>query len=235
MKRIFFVLITMLFLAGCSPNPEKLQVLVEQTLTAIPTGTAYPTYTPYPTYTVVPTTTRTPKPTQTPTQPPNFDPTGLAVAKNNVAVFESRGVKIEIVRIVIADKSWGDVASYSYIPDWKNANSYIMLEFKASNNSEDKASLMLMQASMIAASGKQVSGSDYIYDLDYFGDDPDSDLMPGVSMQGGYWLPLETPFNEIQTVYMDFVGAFINSNGIFRNMELKLDISDWTFEPRIGD
>jgi len=198
---------------------------IEQTLVSIPTQT------PYPTYTVIPTATKTPRPTLTPTQTPDIDPTGIAVAKNNVAVFESKGVTIEIVRVVIADKSWGNIPSYSHIEDWKKANSYIMVEFKATNNSEDKASLMLMQSSMIAASGYQVSGSDYYWDIDYFGDDPDGDLMPGVSMQGGYWLPLKTPFNEIQTIYMDFVGAFINSNGIFRNMTLKLDIADWTFEP----
>jgi hypothetical protein len=63
MKRIFVALLTVLVFAACSPKPEQLQVLVEQTVAAIPTQTAYPTYTPNPTYTREPT--YTPEPTYT--------------------------------------------------------------------------------------------------------------------------------------------------------------------------
>ncbi len=238
---IVFIIGTMLLTACSAPQSEQLQLLIEQTITSMPTQIPYPTYTPnptytpYPTYTLVPTASKTPQPTQTPTQLPNEDPTGIAVAKNHVQTWEAKGVTVELLRVLICDKSFSDVSTFSNIPAWKNAKSYIMFEFKASNNSEKRANLMLFQGSMVATGGKQVEGSDFLWDLDYFGDDPSGDLMPGVSMQGGFWLPLDISFDEIQVVYLDFVGAFVDSTGIFRNMELQLDISDWTFEPRLED
>ncbi len=96
MKRTLVLVIATLFIVGCSPNPEKLQVLVEQTLTAIPTGTAYPTYTPNPTYTNVPTqtpkiiivtATRTLTPTMTRT--PTSSPTPLMSPTNTLLPWQS--------------------------------------------------------------------------------------------------------------------------------------------------
>lgn len=84
---IVFIIGTMLLTACSAPQSELLQLLIEQTITSMPTQIPYPTYTPnptytpYPTYTLVPTASKTPQPTQTPTQLPNEDPTGIAVAK----------------------------------------------------------------------------------------------------------------------------------------------------------
>lgn len=46
---LFALTITVMVLTGCTPKPEQLQLLLEQTLAAMPTQTAYPTYTPIPT------------------------------------------------------------------------------------------------------------------------------------------------------------------------------------------
>lgn len=96
MRRIIILSITILLLVGCSPSPEKLQSLVEQTLAAIPTSTAYPTYTPNPTFTNVPTqtpkviivtATRTLTPTMTRT--PTSSPTPLMSPTSTLLPWQS--------------------------------------------------------------------------------------------------------------------------------------------------
>ncbi|NLE83881.1 MAG: hypothetical protein GX603_05140 [Chloroflexi bacterium] len=67
MKKWIVILISLIILFGCSPKPEQLQPLVDQTLTALPTRTTYPTNTPYSTYTPMPTYTLMPTYTPLPT------------------------------------------------------------------------------------------------------------------------------------------------------------------------
>lgn len=63
MKKLYVLLIVVVFLASCAPKPEQIAPYVDQTLAAWPTQTAYPTltpentYTPYPTYTPAKTST----------------------------------------------------------------------------------------------------------------------------------------------------------------------------------
>jgi len=84
-RSLLLFLFVFLFTA-CTPKPEDLIPLVEQTLKAVPTQTAYPTYTAMPTYTPVNTQTpdiriteriviasKTPTPTNTET--PLYTPT----------------------------------------------------------------------------------------------------------------------------------------------------------------
>jgi len=77
MKRKFLILIiiSQFLLSGCGPNASELQIMLAETITAMPSFTPYPTYTAYPTQTphiiiVTPTNTPTPIPTLTPTNPP---------------------------------------------------------------------------------------------------------------------------------------------------------------------
>ena len=64
MKKWIIVFVSLYILFGCTPKPDQLQPLIEQTLTAIPTATMSPTNTPFPTFTLLPT--YTPARTQTP-------------------------------------------------------------------------------------------------------------------------------------------------------------------------
>ena len=70
MKKIICVLFVFALITGCSPKPEQLQPLVNQTLTALPTRTSYPTNTPFSTYTPMPTYTALPTYTKAPTLTP---------------------------------------------------------------------------------------------------------------------------------------------------------------------
>lgn len=142
---------------------------------------------------------------------------------------------VELLRVVICDKSFSDIRNFYDFPEWKNAKSYLMVEFKATNNSEKTADLMLFQNSSVATAGKQIDSGRFFWEIRPFGDNPDGDYLPGVTMQGGYYIPLDVPFDEIQKVYFDFAGVFVNGSGIINNMQLNIDISDWTFEPRPED
>lgn len=229
MRRILILLVAMILLAACStptPDPAVIDDLVAQTVEALPTQTPYPTYTPYP------TVTKTPAPTKTPMPTPIPDTTGKAVAMNHIKEWTADGVTMELIRVLICDSSWSDVNSYSNLPAWRNANSYIMIEFKVKNNSNKKVSLMLIQHSLAAVNGEQVEANDYLWDFGYFNNKLDADLLPGIEIQDFYWLPLDTKFEDISTVYMDFVGAFVDGRGIINDMSIKLDISNWGFEER---
>lgn len=229
MKKTIVILTLVFLLSACStptPDPAVINDLVAQTVEALPTQTPYPTYTPYPTATKVPAPTKTPIPTPVP------DPAGKAVAMNHVKEWTAKGVTMELIRVFVCDSSWSDVKTFFDLPAWRNANSYIMIEFKVKNNSEKKASLMLIQSSIVAVNGEQVEANDYLWDLGYYYNKLEGDLMPGVEIQDFYYLPLETKFEDISTVYLDFVGAFIDNTGIINDMSVKLDISDWGFDER---
>lgn len=239
MLKVRFILLLLTFLltscTALAPDLDMINEIVESTLTSIPSQTPYPTYTYYPTFTAVPSATKTVKPTQTPTKTPITETTGLVVAKNYLKTFEAQGITIEVVRVLLADSSWSDLATYHNIPDWKNANTYIMVEFLVTNNSDRKVGILLYQQSHIAVNGEQVNGNDYFWDLGYYGDNPDGDVMPGVIYHTGYYLPLKTKFDEISTVYLDFSGAYFDGTGFLNDLSLTLDISDWAFEPRPED
>jgi len=135
MKRVILIAILIVALSACAPKPEKLQPLVEQTLTAIPTNTAYPTYTPLPTYT--PANTQTPEiryytrvvtasstptplhtptitntPTKTPTSTPTLDP-----------LKKGRGDGIYLVGVDIAPGVWRSDGTGSSCY-WEITNAY---------------------------------------------------------------------------------------------------------------
>ncbi len=76
MKRMVFVLLIAIMLAGCGPSGDDLAFMLQETIDANPSQTAYPTSTVQPTFTEVPT--QTPLPTYTPmpiqTRRPTYTP-----------------------------------------------------------------------------------------------------------------------------------------------------------------
>ena len=90
---LFFVL---LCLSGCSPSGSDLQIMLAETIAAMPSFTPYPTYTLYPTQTqfnkIAPaTSTPTPSSTLTPSNPPTslqqLTATAVQATKEYVAEF----------------------------------------------------------------------------------------------------------------------------------------------------
>lgn len=230
MKRVILIAILIVALSACAPKPEKLQPLVEQTLTAIPTNTAYPTYTPYPTYTLYPTNTIVAA-TQTPSAATT--PENMAISKNHIHTYETKGVSVELYRVLICDKNWRDVKNYADYKEWNNANSYLMIEFKVINSGDKKISTMLLQGCQVAINQEeQIDCYDYFWNMRWVGDNLDRDTLPGVTRRGTYYLPLKTNFEDVRSVYLSFPGVFINQTGVLNNLDITLDVTDWAFEDR---
>lgn len=87
MKQITIILLAIVLLGACTPNPEQVKPFVDQTLSALPTRTHYPTNTPFATFTpfptLVPYSTFTKQPIQppTPTKEIIFSATSTIIAK----------------------------------------------------------------------------------------------------------------------------------------------------------
>jgi hypothetical protein len=196
-----------------------------------PTNTPYPTYTPIPSMILTPTFTPFP-PTPTLDPTPTKDIVEFAVSKNHLYKNEKKGVYYELLRIVIKDKEFEDMSSGAANSYWNQANCYVMFEFVVRNNSDSRVSLLLLQTMKVAVGDEQVDGIDYVWDYKYFGDDPQSELMPGISMQGGFWMPLKTKRSDIKKLYIAFDPPFLKSTALEPEIELNFDVTAWDFEPR---
>lgn len=135
MKRMILFFIVFFIIAACSPKPDQVARLVEQTLSAVPTQTAYPTYTTLPTYTPAntqtpdirvtqqivtasntPTPLLSPTPSSTPTDTPTVTPTTDLLKK-------SRGNGFYLVGEEIAPGIWDSDGSGTSCY-WEVTNAY---------------------------------------------------------------------------------------------------------------
>lgn len=231
-KWIIIIVLTSLILAGCAPStpdPAVIEQVVRETVSSVPAATAYPTYTPYPTYTSQPSPTMA-EPTNTPTPEPNvFE--AIAVSKNNVETIEKQGVVFELIRVVVSDRKGDPEKWVSEIPEFDKATTLIMLEFKITNNTDGTIDILLKDHCNILV-GKEQVDCNSLPRMKYFNDDIQS-IMAGVTRQGGFYVPANTPRSDISKIIFEAPGAFnAKGNGFTGDVVFTFDTTGWTWEPR---
>lgn len=192
------LLAVILLLTGCTPGEGAVQTAIAQTqqagptatrlkptLTIIPTKTRLPTFTPGPTKTPRPTGTKKPPPSATPTSAPIGPDDGLA--RNYLGEFDSGGVKIEVLRVLVAKKSvLRDLDFSSEAFSGKDVVGEVIFRV---TNSTDKVINLYVDQGILAVNSEQVDLTDYMIE-GAFGDDLGGEFLPGAIVTGGIWFGL---------------------------------------------
>jgi hypothetical protein len=246
MKHWTSLLIVPILLVGCAQTQSppitesQIQTAIAQTI-AVPTNNveSSPTIQSLPTDTLEPTVVPTSPPTYTPEPTP--EPTTVVaktdgkLGKNYIASQESGGVVVEIVRIVIAEKTAidndfsGPEGYKEYFTIYEDKPVVIEFIFKITNKTNEIISLYVDQ-------GKAVVNGEPIEFVDYYvgsiGDEIGGDFLPGTVAIGGLWTGIKrTPYDQVTNIAIAIDGP---RNQDFASLGDKfyfeIDTTGWGYE-----
>ena len=238
-KKLFLILIILLFITSCSifPNNEiAVQTAVAATIQAQPTITVeeptqeiIPTATPKPTE--VPTETAIPEPSATPS--PTLIPTQInqgTIAENFLSLQESNGIKIEVVRILIAEK--GAIDQDFPSPLFDDKSTLVEFVFRITNNTNQVISFNFY-TTIAAVNGEQIPFEDYKWENVTFGSNLDEDILPGSIVIGGYWTGIKrTNWDEVNTIVISIPYAYNSDySRITEDFLFTINVNNWSFAP----
>lgn len=204
MKRnLALALLVIILLSACQTPTQEIVVVTatSEPPTAapevLPTSTLAGTNTPVPTATPRPTSlpTDTAEPTSTPNPKNKW-------AKNYLGAVESAGVTMEVVRVLVTDRTGfleiQDLATWDAVVEdiyddlqkalWNRADGAIEIIARFTNNASDAVTMRFGGESHVQIGSSQISlddGFQFCTDLHY------EDLWPDASAISCYWLPLD--------------------------------------------
>ncbi len=228
MKHVLLSIIMIAFLASCA-TPATAVPTVD--VGAIQTAAVQTSQASVPT---LPPPTETPLPPTQTSIPPTVPPVTAEqhFAWNNIASQESGGLKIEIARFVLADKSTikqdFTMGGFTNIFDDRPVVAEII--FKITNPTDKKISIYPDQGVVIAGS-EQIQLFDFF--LSEFGDTISGEIYPGVTVIGGIWFGFKrTSVNEITSVTLTFSGpSDENLNTLGPDFNFILDLTNRQDQP----
>ncbi len=241
MKKLLILLIlTTVILSSCSSSESSIATAVAETL-AFQSEKAIPRIEPtlVTTPAIVPTNTDVPPtstilPTATNTSSPAVTSPESKFAWNFLGEQESGGVKVEIGRVLIAEKSAIDQDFSKDGKDTTFDNRLILAEiiFIVSNNTDKVISIYPDQGKVIA-SGEQVDLVDFLWAGTNIGDNVSGEIYPGVTVIGGLWFGFKRiSLSDIQEMTIVFdAPTDENYNTLGTDFKFVLDLSDRKFEP----
>jgi hypothetical protein len=169
-------------LTGCSllpSNQNAASTSVAQTQAALPTST----------WTVAPPTdTPEPSPTPIPPTPTPVPPIEELWARNFLGSFDSDGVNIEVVRILVGSKASMADVEWSALDDriegWSEIEVVGEIVFRVTNNTEQAIRVPLREGTLQIGT-QQIDLADFFGTG--FGDDFSGEILPGEARVGGQW------------------------------------------------
>lgn len=143
--------------------------------------------------------------------PPTAEPSPLPQAVgdhfgwNYLGSQDSGGLVVEIVRLVIADKTSVPELDFSLITTFDDKPVVGEIVFRVINNTQQTLSVYPDQGTVIVG-GEQIPLTEYMM-MATFGDSIGGDIFPGVTKIGGIWFGVKrTPVAEIQNITIAFGG-----------------------------
>jgi hypothetical protein len=242
------LVVIVLILSACAqpvtPSADMISTAIAKTMAAQPptntvqpaaTSTKQPINTPAPTNTPEPSNTPAPANTETPTSTTTQEPIGEQIAKNNVAVLDSGGVKIEVARIVVGKKE-AVKQKFTMIDLFSDKTTVAEFVFKITNTT-DKAVKLYVDQGAVAINTEQIDLFDYSMGGAKFGDDLGGEYLPGVTAIGGLWVGIKrTEYDKVTKIQIK-IGAPYDANysKLGPDYIFNIDVKDWTFEPLPDD
>lgn len=246
MKKTIYLVLIFALLAGCNaqpaiPTPTAVDVGAIQTaavktaMASMPTATAVPpseTPTQPPTNTPVPPTKEPPASTPIPPTSTPDPLLGQDFSWNNVSEQESGGIKIQIARIVLADKAAVTNVDFSKVSKFDNMPVVLEVVFKVTNTSDKEINVYPDQG-MVIAGTEQVKLLDYALVGSKFGDDISGKIYPGVTVVGGLWIGLKrNKVDDIQKISIAINGPSNDSfSSIGPDFHFDIDLSKRAHDP----
>lgn len=176
---------------------------------------------------VIATKTITPSKTNVPTITA-VDPSKM-IAKNYLGTVDSGGVEVEILRILIAEKT---VVNQDF-SDEIFLDKYVVAQFtfRIQNNTEEVISVFVGHA-LIAVNSEQIDLFDYMWDFYDFGDSISGDFLPGVSSIGGVWCGIKNySVQEINRIIVTILApAGPGMKRLGPNYFFDIEVNDWGYE-----
>lgn len=228
MNRIVQLALICVFLSGCSASPV-VNTAATVDISAIQTSTVQTV--------VASAATAAPiKPTETPIPPTaTTEPVkGKEYSWNYLGEQESGGLKIQIARVDIADKTMLlSVINFSKHAIFDDKPVVVEIIFKITNTTEKEITVYPNQGTAIVSS-EQVKLLDYAISGNEFGEDVSGKIYPGVTVIGGLWFGLKrTRLDDIKNMVIAIDGPFDESSmtRLGPDFRIAIDLSQRKNEP----
>lgn len=158
-------------------------------------------------------------------------PAGNHFAWNYLASQESGGIKVEIARLVLADKTSIPDIDFSSVTVFDDKPIVAEIVFKVTNNSQQTLSVYPDQGTIVVG-GEQIELTDYIM-FATFGDSVGGEIFPGVTKIGGIWFGIKrTSIAEIQQITIAFGGPYdANFSSLGSDFNFTIDLSNRQDQP----
>jgi archaellum component FlaG (FlaF/FlaG flagellin family) len=158
-------------------------------------------------------------------------PDGNHFAWNFLATQESGGIKIEIARFVLADKTTIPEMDFSLVSSFDDKPIVGEIVFRITNNTQQTLSVYPDQGTVIVG-GEQIELSEYMM-LATFGDSVGGDIFPGVTKIGGIWFGIKrTSIADIQNITLAFGGpSDANFSSMGADYNFTIDLSNRQDQP----
>lgn len=106
----------------------------------------------------------------------------------------------------------------------------MMFEFRVTNTTSGTIELLIKEYCNILVSGEQIE-CNKLPPTSHFDDDIGT-IMTGITRQGGFYVPAKTPRSDINTITIEFPGAYNAKGSEFTgNYSFSFDITNWVWEP----
>ncbi len=189
---------------------------------------------------LLPPATNTPLPppspvpaTETPVPTAEFTP-DERWARNYLGGQDSGGVVIEVVRVVVANKSAIPDQPFDelndYVEGWAEINVVGEILFKVTNNSDRTANVYPDQGTL-QIGAEQIELFDYALFMSV-GEDTSGEIFPGVTKIGGLWFGIKrsTPGDVQQMIFRASNPSDENFDSMGPDYEIVLDVSEHAWE-----
>ncbi len=192
---LFFLLVACGAPAAGTTSTSVTEVAIAPAVSVVlPTDTAIPSRTPEATDTPEPTATEAPTATTKPTDEPTATPEPTAVPTpdparhfglNNLAVKESGGIRLEVARVVVADKSQVADIGFERAEKFNDYDTVVEILFRLTNTSDQKINVHPNQGTVIIGN-EQINLTEWMFTAQI--GDVGGEVFPGVTQVGGLWL-----------------------------------------------
>ena len=181
-------------------------------------------------YTPLPGGTPVPEDQTIPTPPEGID-TSLSQSKNNVASQVSADVTIEIMRILIADRS-AIPSAIADNPVYNNAQTFVEFVFRVTNGSQIPVKMYVEQAK-IAVNDEPINLAEYVESGVKLGDDLSGEYLPGVIAIGYIWVGVErTSWDQVKKILVKIdPPSDLEDNPLGPSYFFNIIVEGWNFEP----
>jgi len=170
--------------------------------------------------------------TENPSPSPSIAaPVGSHFAWNYITSQESGGIKVEIARLLIADKTAIPDVDFSFVTSFDDKPIVGEIVFKITNNSQQTLSIYPDQGTVIVG-GEQIELIEYLM-LATFGDSVGGEIFPGVTKIGGIWFGIKrTSVTEIQQITIAFSAPHdANFTSLGQDFNFTIDLSNRQDQP----